>query len=699
MAAPSSTTWGSVQGGYGRIGIYTNRADGNDKCGLTVEVWFWSKYSVSDTGNTLYYNNSHEALSGGATASRGSFPIYTNVATGDGWSTSNQVKLASYTTSHTRGTSASTRYLYAKLKDVDRVGGTMSVSKTVSIPALAKYTVTYNMNGGSGGPANQTKYYGKALTLSSTKPTRSGYTFVGWGKSASDTSVDYAAGASYTTNAAITLYAIWKKTITLTYDMNGGTGTIASQSATVYNATTSKTFTLSSTKPIKTGHSFLGWSKTSTATSASYTAGGTCSLSASDTLYAVWKANEYTVSFNANGGTGAPSSQKKTYGKTLTLSSTKPTRTNYTFLGWAASASATTATYSAGGSYTNNSAVTLYAVWKLNYKKPTISQVSVNRWDSDNNKVSDEGQNIRVKFHWKTFNDVTSITITLKSSTGAIEETLPASDKEGDVDKIVGGNELGVETTYTVIISVCDGNGPEYETNKTVTVPGSIFVIDMKAGGKGVSFGKAADLEGYADFAFKTRHRDTMVLDNNVSISSRTRDDSAIIHMININDNDNTVVGYGGYSKGIGATNIYGKAINLTSTDGIKVEGRKVATNKVLWSGAYYMNSNQTCTLSEAITAQANGIILVWSEYTDDAVVNANFNCLFIPRRFVHSHESKGVVMICSSATLNYVAAKYVYISDTSIAGYTNNSADAAQATCGVTTSPKRFVLRYVIGV
>ena len=77
----------------------------------------------------------------------------------------------------------------------------------------------------------------------------------------------------------------------------------------------------------------------------------------------IWKINTYTISYNANGGSGAPASQTKTYGTNLTLSSVKPTRTNYNFLGWATSSSATTAQYAAGGTYTSNAAATLYAVW------------------------------------------------------------------------------------------------------------------------------------------------------------------------------------------------------------------------------------------------------------------------------------------------------------------------------------------------
>ena len=83
------------------------------------------------------------------------------------------------------------------------------------------------------------------------------------------------------------------------------------------------------------------------------------------------------MSYNANGGSGAPSGQIKTYGTTLTLSSTKPTRSGYDFLGWSTSSTATSATYSAGGSYTSNASTTLYAVWaKTNYEF-SISNLTV----------------------------------------------------------------------------------------------------------------------------------------------------------------------------------------------------------------------------------------------------------------------------------------------------------------------------------
>ena len=150
-------------------------------------------------------------------------------------------------------------------------------------------------------------------------------------------------------------------TYTVSYDANGGSGAPASQTKTKDVA-----LTLSSTKPTRTGYKFLGWAASKTATSAQYQPGGSYTANAAVTLYAVWKENDYKVSYDANGGTGAPAAQTKTHGMALTLSSTKPTRTGYMFLGWAASKTATSAQYQPGGSYTANAAVTLYAVWKEN---------------------------------------------------------------------------------------------------------------------------------------------------------------------------------------------------------------------------------------------------------------------------------------------------------------------------------------------
>ena len=366
MAAPSGIVWGSTVGSYGRIGIYVKLTNTNTETTRHTEVWFWSKYSVDDSNNTLYYNDNASS----ATTSVGSVNINTTVASGSGWSTSNQVKLKEYDATFTRGTSAVKRYVAAKLTNIDRVGGTMTVSTSYTIPALTKYTVSYNANGGSGAPSAQTKYYGKSLTLSSTKPTRTGYIFKGWATS-SGGSMKYASGASYTSNASITLYAVWQaNTYTVKYNANGGTGAPSSQTKTH-----GVTLTLSSTKPtrasvvddgVTTSYTFKGWSTSSTATTASYAAGAKYTANASVTLYAVWvktsTVTQYDVIYNTNGGSSI-SSQIKKKGTSLTLRTTIPTKNGYTFKGWGLSEDTTTVSYAAGAVYSTDADIILYAIW------------------------------------------------------------------------------------------------------------------------------------------------------------------------------------------------------------------------------------------------------------------------------------------------------------------------------------------------
>jgi len=146
----------------------------------------------------------------------------------------------------------------------------------------------------------------------------------------------------------------------ISYNANGGSGAPSSQSVFA-----TYSYNLSSTQPTRTGYTFLGWSTDSTATTATYQPGASVTISGNLALYAVWQINSYTVSFDANGGEGAPDAVTKTYGTTLVLPGTAPTRTGYDFLGWSTDSEATTATYRPGGNYTANADAILYAVWRV----------------------------------------------------------------------------------------------------------------------------------------------------------------------------------------------------------------------------------------------------------------------------------------------------------------------------------------------
>lgn len=568
-----------------------------------------AEYAANTNGNGRPYT----VKIGGSVVKEGSYDIDGKTGTKTIWSGTKTIN---------KSTSAQTiafRVSFAfNLTWSGTYGGTKTASSSVSVPAKTSYTVAYNANGGSGAPGKQTKWHGTALTLSSTKPTRTGYAFQGWATSASG-SVAYAAGASYSANASVTLYAIWK-------------------------------------------------------------------------------ANTYKVTYNANGGSGAPAAQTKTYGKALTLSSTKPTRTNYTFKGWGTSASATTVAYSAGATYSANAAITMYAIWELAYTKPRIVMGAVRRCTSDGT-ASDTGTYASVQFNWGCDKTVSSVKIEWKlssSSSWTNSATVSASGTNGTVKQVIGAGALSTDKTYDIRVTVTDSGG---SSNDKATIRGTRFPFDALPNNEGVAFGKPAENKEYADFAYKVRLRDNLLMQAGKAIYSRDTDDTVSLSLIYLNGSNNTVLGYGGYANQIGTTNIYGNSVNFTSSNGVFADGKRIAVNKVLWSGGYYMSSGQTATLNEAISNQANGVVLVWSEYVNGAVDNSNFHSFFIPKHFVSAHNGRGISMFLITGTGNYATSKYVYVSDTSITGHDHNNVEAYTASSGINMVPKRFVLRYVIGV
>lgn len=157
-----------------------------------------------------------------------------------------------------------------------------------------------------------------------------------------------------------------------------------------------------------------------------------------------------------------------------------------------------------------------------------------------------------------------------------------------------------------------------------------------------------------------------------------------------INSSNNCVLGYGGYYDKTGFTNIYGNGIQLLTRENLTSNRRL----KHLWSGSYFLDASQTVTLSDKVSNQLNGIILVWSYYSSGAK-NWNWNSIFVPKEFALNYPGYGIGMILYGA---YLGVKYVYINDQTLTGAADNSKSTV-AVSGVTFSPANYVLRDVWGV
>ena len=247
-----------------------------------------------------------------------------------------------------------------------------SYTPTSTITLYAKwiantYQIKYDGNGAtSGSMANSTHTYDVAKALTKNAYSKTGYTFVGWNRSNTATTAQYTDAQSVSnlaTGGTVTLYAIWKKTVTITYDLNGCTGPIPPpQSSTIYNNQVAS-INITSIKPTPgTGYKFLGWDKNKYATTATYQSGSTYQFTDSTTLYAISDKDNFILTFDANGGTVSPASISAKYDSTIGPLPT-PTRTGYTFTGWyTASNGGTVRNYTKMPAYNE----TLYAHWDVN---------------------------------------------------------------------------------------------------------------------------------------------------------------------------------------------------------------------------------------------------------------------------------------------------------------------------------------------
>lgn len=260
----------------------------------------------------------------------------------------------------------------------------------------------YNANGGSGAPSTQsytgTSTSSHSFRISSVEPTRDGYTFKGWSTSSTATAASYQPGGTISVpyNSSRTLYAVWEEDVTYVSSIS-----ITGSSSVYVGSTLTLTATTSPTNADDRG---VVWTITSGSTRVTYTTSDTTTggkivltgVSAGSVTVKATAAdgsgvyatktitvsnNTYYLYYNANGGSGAPSTQSYSSGSasthSFTISSTAPVRDGFDFKGWATNSSGTGTIYQPGGtiSVPKNSSVTLYAVWEES--EPDLAFITV----------------------------------------------------------------------------------------------------------------------------------------------------------------------------------------------------------------------------------------------------------------------------------------------------------------------------------
>ena len=282
------------------------------------------------------------------------------------------------------------------------------------------YTLTFEANGGiwasGANPSPISMTYDRPYALTVSTLTRnldfSGYVLESWSRTADGAGERFplvVEGANYTVTVSnlttvadqpVTLYAIWKPesmpTYTITYNANGGTGTMAAQIVTIGETTalTSNAFT-------RVGYTFGGWTNATgrafadgeTLTSALVGEGETVAL------FAKWTPITYTVAFDANGGSGTMEPMTVAYDQSVALTANAFTKDGFEFIGWT---NATGKAYADKATILNltseaDAAVTLYAQWKETrneLQKALGTQLAVSESERGVWTILGEGQGI-----------------------------------------------------------------------------------------------------------------------------------------------------------------------------------------------------------------------------------------------------------------------------------------------------------------
>ena len=239
-----------------------------------------------------------------------------------------------------------------------------------------EYTLYFNAAWGTGSGSNSV-YYDGDLPILANVPDRNGYNFSGYfdakdGEGTCYYGADGTAieGLKYTVLGSLTLYAEWEP-ITYTVMLYSEGNYIDFIECTFGSITFPSAAELGLERA---NYDFVGWNIYDEQNWSMYSAdreynvGLTGEQGAEVTVYAAWQERPvYTLGFDANGGTGAPTMTSVHVDETITLSAQKPVRENYTFVGWAHEADSGVPAYTAQGEFTmGDKATTLYAVWKKN---------------------------------------------------------------------------------------------------------------------------------------------------------------------------------------------------------------------------------------------------------------------------------------------------------------------------------------------
>lgn len=216
-------------------------------------------------------------------------------------------------------------------------------------------TITFNLNGGYGDFPDITINRLEKIEEPSAKPAKAGNHFKYWALS-TDLTKEYNWNNLVSEN--ITLIAVWENfNRVVSFNSNGGTAAPGTIILNVGDCVSDFEKMLNENQPERTGYTFEFWA-TSPTSNVAYNLD--LPVTNNLTLYAIWRINTYTVSFNLDGGSGSFPNKTINYGSTVSKPAATPTKDGFTFKYWALSGQTTEYNFSTPVT----SDITLVAIWE-----------------------------------------------------------------------------------------------------------------------------------------------------------------------------------------------------------------------------------------------------------------------------------------------------------------------------------------------
>lgn len=194
------------------------------------------------------------------------------------------------------------------------------------------------------------------------------------------------------------------------------------------------------------------------------------------------------------------------------------------------------------------------------------------------------------------------------------------------------------------------------------------------------------------------KHNTDVIFENKKNIIAARANGSTFRAIEPCNASGNTVINWDSYSESISDTEIYGNNVKIVAKEDVFINNRAYGKNQVLWSGVSHMNGSQSASLSQAISSQPHGIVLVFSLYRNGVEEDVSINSFFVSKHEVAAlPNAPHTFFMMINSGFSTIGAKYLYIDDTKITGHATNG--QAGTNNNFNYSNSSFVLRYVIGV